>query len=160
LRSARYTACVILILHNIRSAHNVGSMFRTADAAGVSKIMLSGYTPGPTDPRGKPRKEFVKVSLRAEQYVPWERTKTLAQAVKQLKKGNFTIIGLEQDPRAKNLFSYEPAGKKLALVVGNEVRGLSPQARSLCDTLVEIPMHGKKESLNVAVACGIALFAL
>lgn len=170
----RYTARVILILHNIRSAHNVGSMFRTADAAGVSKVILSGYTPGPVDPRGKERRAFAKVSLGAERYVPWERTKTLAQAIKKLKKENVTIIGVEQNKKAVPLFNYTPPPTPCALVVGNEVRGLSPQAVKRCDVLVEIPMRHSvvrqahhprhtgrgKESLNVSVACGVALFTL
>lgn len=135
-------------------------MFRTADAAGVSKVILSGYTPGPVDPHGKVRKEFVKVSLGAETYLPWERAGNLASVIKKLKQGGYTVVGVEQDPRATPLFSYKPGTKKLAVLMGNEVRGLSPQARRHCDALVEIPMRGKKESLNVSVACGIALFAL
>ena len=135
-------------------------MFRTADAAGVTKIILSGYTPGPLDPRGKPRREFAKVSLGAERYINFERTKTLAQALRRAKKEGYTVVGVEQDPRATPLFDYKPKNKKLAVVVGNEVRGLSAGARRLCDDLVEIPMRGKKESLNVSVACGVALYAL
>lgn len=152
---------MMLILHNIRSSHNVGSMFRTADAAGVERIILSGYTPGPTDPRGKVRPEFVKVSLGAENFVPWERTRTLAQAVKKVKKLGLTVVGIEQHASSTSLFDYHPPkGAKLAVVMGNEVRGLSPQGINMCDKILEIPMRGKKESLNVSVACGIALFTL
>jgi 23S rRNA (guanosine2251-2'-O)-methyltransferase len=150
----------ILILHNMRSAHNVGSMFRTADAAGIERVYLTGYTPGPTDPRGKVRTPFVKVSLGAEHMIPHSMHKQLSPVVKKLKKQGYTIVGVEQHERANNLFTYKPKTKKLAVVMGNEVRGLSPQAVQSCDVLVEIPMHGKKESLNVSVACGIALFAL
>ena len=135
-------------------------MFRTADAAGVSKVILSGYTPGPTDPRGKPRKEFVKVSLGAENFVPWERAGRLATVLQKLKKEGYTVVGVEQHPRAKNFFKFNPPRGKLAVVMGNEVRGLSPQAIKLCDALIEIPMRGKKESLNVSVACGIVLYTL
>jgi tRNA G18 (ribose-2'-O)-methylase SpoU len=151
----------VLILHNIRSAHNVGSMFRTADAAGVGRIILSGYTPGPVDPHGKVRKEFIKVSLGAEEYVPWERVKTFAQAAKKLKKEGCEIVAIEQHKNSTPLFAYKPPkDKPLAVVMGNEVRGLSKQSLSYCDAVVEIPMKGKKESLNVSVACGVALFTL
>lgn len=150
-----------LILHNIRSVHNVGSIFRTADAAGVTKIILSGYTPLPTDRFGMPRKDFAKVSLGAEQTIPWQQTKTLRSAIRQLKKENYYIVAVEQDKKSVSLFDLKPPkNKKLALVLGNEVRGLSKSALALCDKIVEIPMRGKKESLNVSVAAGIAMFML
>ncbi len=151
----------ILLLHNVRSAHNVGSMFRTADAAGVSRIILSGYTPGPLDPRGKPRREFIKVSLGAENYIPWEHTTRLSTALKNLKKKNCIILAVEQHINSISIFDYRaPKDMPLAIVMGNEVRGLSKQALNLCDAIVEIPMRGKKESLNVSVAAGIVLFIL
>ncbi len=150
-----------LVLHNIRSVHNVGSIFRTADAAGVSKIFLSGYTPLPVDRFGLPRKDFAKVSLGAEHTIPWEQTKTFAQAIKKLKKENCFVVAVEQDKKSVSVFQYKaPANRPVALVLGNEVRGLSKSALKLCDAIVEIPMHGKKESLNVSVAAGIALFTL
>lgn len=149
-----------LVLHNIRSAHNVGSMFRTADAAGVGRIILSGYTPGPTDPRGKERRDFVKVSLGAETFVPYSRTKQLSTVLKKLKAEGYTVVAVEQSKNAVSVFDYRPKSKKLAVVMGNEVRGINKQNLKYCDTVVEIPMQGKKESLNVAVACGIALFTL
>lgn len=152
---------MVLILHNIRSVHNVGSIFRTADAAGVSKILLSGYTPAPTDRFDLPRKDFAKVSLGAEKTIPWEQTKTLATAVRQCKKENFYIVAIEQAKDSTPLFNFKaPKNKSVALVLGNEVRGLSKQGLALCDAIVEIPMRGKKESLNVSVAAGIAMFAL
>src|SRR3989338_4075176 len=98
-----------LILHNIRSVHNVGSIFRTADAAGVSKIILSGYTPLPVDRFNLPRKDFVKVSLGAEKTIPWEQTKTLAAAIKkirQLAEENFYIVAIEQAKNSTTLFSF------------------------------------------------------
>ncbi len=148
-----------LILHNIRSVHNVGSIFRTADAAGVSYIVLSGYTPTPTDRFGLPRKDFTKVSLGAEKTVPWEKTATFSSAVKILRKKGCTIVAVEQDPRSIPLFSFEVAkDTPLALVLGNEIRGISKQSLSLCDAIVEIPMKGAKESLNVSVSAGIALY--
>ncbi|MEK7612624.1 MAG: TrmH family RNA methyltransferase [Patescibacteria group bacterium] len=164
---------LVVVLHNIRSAHNVGSIFRTADTAGVSKIILSGYTPSLTDPRGKIRKEFVKVSLGAEKTVPYSTSKQLAPVLRRLKKDGYEIVAIEQDSRAKSLFEFKPK-QKIAVVLGNEVRGLSAPALTLCDRVLEIPMHRAmvrqahhprhtrrgKESLNVSVAAGIALFHL
>ncbi|TSC68698.1 MAG: rRNA methylase [Parcubacteria group bacterium Gr01-1014_56] len=155
----RRQAMQALILHNIRSVHNVGSIFRTADAAGVTKIILSGYTPLPIDRFGMPRKDFAKVSLGAEKTIPWVQTKTLVSAIRQLKKEKYYIVAVEQDKKSVSLFDFKPPkNKPLALVLGNEVRGLSKPALALCDKIVEIPMRGKKESLNVSVAAGIAIF--
>jgi tRNA G18 (ribose-2'-O)-methylase SpoU len=148
-----------LILHNIRSVHNVGSIFRTADAAGVSKIILSGYTPTPLDRFGRERKDFVKVSLGAEKSVQWQQVKSLLPALAQLKKEGYTLVALEQHKNSVSLFDYKLANN-IALIVGNEVRGVSPALLKKVDTIVEIPMRGKKESLNVSIATGIALFAL
>lgn len=147
------------MLHNIRSVYNVGSIFRTADAVGVEKILLSGYTPAPLDRFNNPRKDFAKVSLGAEKTIPWEQTKTLASAIQSLKKEKYVIVALEQDKKSVSLFKFK-APKKTVLVLGNEVRGLSKSALKLCDHIVEIPMRGKKESLNVSVAAGIAMFSI
>jgi tRNA G18 (ribose-2'-O)-methylase SpoU len=150
-----------LILHNIRSVHNVGSIFRTADAAGISKIVLSGYTPGPVDRFNQARKDFAKVSLGAEKTIPWSQTRTLAQAIGHLKEENYFVAAVEQDKNSTPLFDFKaPKDKPLALVLGNEVRGISKQGLALCDAIVEIPMRGKKESLNVSVAAGIAMYAM
>lgn len=135
-------------------------MFRTADAAGVSHIILSGYTPGPIDPHGKERRPFVKVSLGAEKFVPWSRSTQLSPALKKLKAEGYTIVALEQTPHAVSIFDYTLPPTPYALIVGNEVRGINKQNLKYCDAVVEIPMQGKKESLNVGVACGIALFIL
>jgi 23S rRNA (guanosine2251-2'-O)-methyltransferase len=160
----------ILILHNIRSVHNVGSIFRTADAAGIAKIFLTGYTPAPLDRFGRERKDFVKVSLGAEKSVPWESAAQLTPVLKKLKKGGYTVLAIEQNKKSTSLFDYhhlrrDPAkggGKpyKIAVVMGNEVLGISPQSLTYADHILEIPMRGKKESLNVSVAAGVALFAL
>jgi len=139
--------------------YNVGSIFRTADAAGVEKVYLCGYTPAPLDRFGAPRKDLAKVALGAEKTIPWVQVKTLASAIKQLKKENYLVAAVEQDKNSTPLFSYKPP-KKLALVLGNEVRGLSKSSLKLCDVVLEIPMRGHKESLNVSVAAGIAMFAL
>lgn len=146
-----------VILHNIRSAHNVGSIFRTADGAGVARIFLSGYTPTPIDRFGREQKQIAKVALGAEKHMPWERCASLSILVARLRKDGWRIVGVEQDSAALDHRTYAPA-KRSVFVFGNEVRGLSKQARALCDDLIEIPMVGEKESLNVAVAAGIVLY--
>lgn len=153
----------------------MGSIFRTADGAGVLKIILSGYTPAPVDRFNLPRKDFAKVSLGAEKTVSWEQTKTIAAAIKTLKKENYFVVAVEQDENSTSLSDFKPPKHKpLALVLGNEVRGLSKAALAQCDATVEIPMRGKvvrqahhprqtrrgKESLNVSVAAGIVMYSL
>ena len=151
----------VLVLHNIRSSHNVGSMFRTADGAGVGRIILSGYTPDHLNPKGKERRDFVKVSLGAEKFIPYTHTKSLSTTLKKLKAEGYTVVAVELTDTAVNLFDYKaPKDAKLAVVMGNEVRGISKQSLKHCDVTVMIPMRGKKESLNVGVACGVALFTL
>jgi 23S rRNA (guanosine2251-2'-O)-methyltransferase len=151
----------VLVLHNIRSVHNVGSIFRTADAAGVKKIILSGYTPTPLDRFRRERKDLSKVSLGAEKTVPWEQIKNPYTAISSLQTEGFFVLALEQDKAATSLFDFKsPKRKSLALVIGNEVRGLSKALCTKCDAILEIPMRGKKESLNVSVAAGVALFVL
>ncbi|MBI2030025.1 RNA methyltransferase [Candidatus Kaiserbacteria bacterium] len=147
-----------LLLHNVRSAHNVGSIFRTADAAGVSAIYLSGYTPTPVDRFGRTQKEISKTALGAEHTIPWEYAAGPAPLIKRLKKEGWRIVGIEQDARAIDYRTLTPDRPTL-FILGNEVRGISPALRDQCDVLIEIPMHGKKESLNVGVAAGIVLFA-
>jgi len=135
----------------------VGSIFRTADAAGAAKVYLSGYTPRPIDRFGRTQKDIAKTALGAEKSVPWEYAKTAQEIIKRLKKEEWSIAGVEQDARSRDYREAVPA--KCAFVFGNEVRGLSPALRDACDILIEIPMHGKKESLNVSVTAGIVLFA-
>lgn len=149
----------VAILHNIRSVHNAGSIFRTADAAGISKIYLTGYTPTPVDRFGKERKDFAKTALGAEKNVCWEQCKTDVGAIRKLKKEGYTVIAIEQ---AKNAEDYKniKAPEKIAFIIGNEVLGISPSTLALCDAVAEIPMRGKKESLNVSVAAGIAIFRI
>lgn len=148
-----------ILLHNIRSTHNVGSIFRTADAVGVDKIYISGYTPTPIDKFGRFRKDIAKVALGAEKNVGWEQIDDSKKIIKKLKKENYQIIGLEQ---AKNSVDYKKVKteKKILIVVGNEVGGIDREILKLCDVLAEIPMKGKKESLNVSVAFGVALFRM
>ena len=146
-----------ILLHNIRSAHNVGSIFRTADAAGVSRIFLTGFTPRPVDRFGRPQKDVAKTALGAELTVPWEYAKTPSGLIRKLKRAGFRVVGAEQDSRATGYRTFRVTGPTVFLF-GNEVHGLSPALRRACDTLLEIPMRGKKESLNVSVAAGIILF--
>lgn len=150
---------VAVLLHNIRSAHNVGSVFRTADAAGVSRIFLSGYTPSPVDRFGNARKDISKVALGAEKSIPWQFEKAPDRIIASLRKKGWQIVGLEQDERAIDYRKFKTTRPTL-VILGNEVRGISPALRKKCDELIEIPMRGKKESLNVSVAAGIALFSL
>jgi len=148
-----------ILLHNIRSAHNVGSMFRTSDAIGVSCVYLSGYSPLPLDRFGRAVKEIAKTALGGEKSIPWKAVKNPALLIKKLKTDGFEIVAIEQDARAIDYKKFHPKGKTLILV-GNEVRGLSKSLRDQCDVLLEIPMVGEKESLNVSVAFGVALFRM
>lgn len=146
-----------VLLHNIRSAYNVGSMFRTADAAGVLRVYLTGYTPRPVDRFGRTQKEVAKTALGAERSILWEHHFSPSVLISRLRKGGWCIVGVEQDARADDYRKAVLPTKKV-FVFGNEVRGLSKSIRDACDILVHIPMRGKKESLNVAVAAGIVLF--
>lgn len=153
----------VLILANIRSVENVGSIFRTAEGFGVSKIILVGLTPTPLDRFGRKRKDFAKVSLGAEKLVPWEQVSDLRFKIQDLRMGGYKIIALEQDSRAKELSVVGrelSVDERFALIVGNEVDGVSKEALELADNIVEIPMIGEKESLNVSVATGVALYHL
>lgn len=146
-----------VLLHNIRSSHNVGSIFRTSDAAGVSAIYISGYSPTPLDKFKRPQKEIAKTALGAEQTIPWKYYKSPMLLVRRLKAEGWRIVGIEQDARSRDYRYFKVNGPTL-YILGNEVRGMSAQMRALCDDILEIPMHGKKESLNVSVTAGIVLF--
>jgi tRNA G18 (ribose-2'-O)-methylase SpoU len=131
----------------------VGSLFRTADAFGVERIILSGYTAAP------PRREISKTALGAEEYVPWEKVADPKEAIAKLRKRGYSIVALEQVRGAIELRKFSPPSK-VCLMIGHEVLGVPKELLRLCDAVVYIPMHGKKESLNVAVAAGIALHHL
>jgi|SRR5579872_1327020 len=146
-----------IILHDIRSTHNVGSMFRTADAAGVSTIYVTGYTPAPVDQFGRKRKDIAKTALGAEESVPWEKVSNISQLMSRLKKDGFQITAVEQSKRSVD-YKKVKLHKKSVLIVGNEVSGISTKILNNCDVVAEIPMRGIKESLNVSVAFGVALF--
>ena len=149
----------ILILPNIRSAQNVGSMFRTADAVGVNNIYLIGYTPTPIDKFGRKRSDIAKASLGAENTIKWEYRKTLPPLLKSLKKKGYKIIAIEQSNNSIN-YNKVKQTPKIVFVMGNEVEGLPESILKICDIIAEIPMMGSKESLNVSVACGVALFGI
>lgn len=144
---------MIIILENIRSILNVGSIFRTADAIGAEKIYLSGYTPGPDNQLER----LMKTSLGAERSVAWERCGNILPCLEYLRAKDFTVVALETTPRAKNLFSLSRI-KKPVLIFGNEVDGISDEVLSAADTIAHVPMRGSKESLNVAVAVGVAVY--
>ncbi len=149
----------IVVLDNIRSVFNVGSIFRTSDALGVDKIYLCGCTPAPKDRFGRDRKDLAKVALGAENNIEWEYCKTTEEAIKKLKKEKVQIIALEQ---AENSVDYKKVKVKesTAIILGEEVNGLSKEVLKLADIVAEIPMQGKKESLNVSVAFGVAGFQI
>ena len=149
----------ILVLPDIRSAINVGAIFRTADAVGIDKIYLTGWTPRPTDKFGRIQKDIAKSALGAETWIPWEYKKTLIPLITILKKEGYTVIAIEQDKRAVDYRKIKTTDK-VAIILGPEVTGLSKKILDKCDLIAEIPMYGKKESLNVSVACGIALFRI
>jgi len=142
-----------LVLPSIRSCHNVGAMFRTADAFGVTKLFLCGYTAQP------PKPQIDKVSLGAEKWMPWKYYKSAKRCINTLKKQGVKIIALEQSENSISLHKAKFTGP-VALVVGNEVEGVSLEILKLCDEIVHIDMLGQKESLNVSVAGGIAMYEI
>lgn len=144
---------LIVIAHNIRSLHNVGAIFRTSEGAGVDKVYLTGYTGTP------PRPQIAKVALGSEERVTWEHHKNISTLISTLKAAGYTIVSLEQDPRSIPYNIYKPK-PKTALIIGNEVRGVSKQLRDKSDAIIELPMKGKRKSLNVSVAFGIAIYEM
>jgi len=142
-----------LILDNIRSLHNVGAIFRTADGAGIDKIFLCGITGKPTSDKVK------KVSLGAEESIPWEHASQTWRVIENLKSQGFQIVALEQSSKSINYCKFKPKSP-LALILGNEVQGISSKILKRADKTIHLPMKGKKESLNVSVAAGIAIFKL
>lgn len=144
---------LVLVVEDVRSLWNVGAMFRTADALGVAKIYLCGITGKP------PRKEISKVALGAEAWIPWEHRPAAWEVIRELREKGYTTVALEKTKGAQPLSVFQ-SSFPLALVVGNEVRGVSRDTLDVADEIVYIPMVGRKESLNVAVAAGMALHAI
>lgn len=149
----------ILILHNIRSTHNVGSLFRTADAAGILHIYLVGYTPDPIDKYGRDRTDISKASLGAEKTIPWTHVDDIEALLKTLKEEQVQLIAIEQSEHSTD-YKKITTTDKVAFILGPEVEGINPDILKLCDHVAEIPMMGEKESLNVSVAAGIAIFRI
>ena len=154
-----------LLLDNIRSVHNVGSIFRTAETLGISKIYCLDTTPSPLDRFGNKRPDFMKVALGAEENVAWEYIEAgdVVSLLKKLKKEGVKIVALEQSPRSidyKNITLSSSSKDKVIIILGNEVGGVSKFLLDQTDLIAEIPLQGKKESLNVSVSAGIFLYRL
>lgn len=156
---------IILIAHNIRSTHNVGSLLRTADGLGVSKVYFTGYTPYPlqkADTRlphiaRKLNSQISKTALGAETSQSWEARENVSELFDLLKNDNYRIVALEQNKDSTPMPTYRPP-QKLALIIGREVEGLEPEILARCQDIVEIPMFGQKESFNVVQAGAMALY--
>lgn len=149
----------VVVLDNIRSVHNVGAIFRTSDALGIDKIFLCGITPSPIDRFGRERNDLNKASLGAEKSVSWEHHPSALLCVEQLKSKGYTVVCVEQ---TKNSIDYKTVipENKTVFVFGNEVSGISKEVLSVADQITEIDMKGIKESLNVSVTFGIAMFRM
>ena len=158
---------LVLIAHNIRSTYNVGAILRSCDGFGVDTFFATGYTPYPSVPndsrlpheREKLTRQIAKTALGAEQTVPTRHADNALDLLKELRAQGFVIAALEQTPRSISLPDYMPP-QKLALLLGEEVHGVPSELLKYCDVALEIPMNGQKESFNVSVAAGIALYAL
>jgi len=156
---------IILIGHNLRSCHNVGSLLRTAEGMGVAKVILSGYTPHPmhaNDRRlpheaAKITSQIHKTALGAEDMVKWDFHKDILPVIAKLQKEGWTVAAVEQAEYAKELPSFHPP-QKIALLMGREVEGVEKEVLEACDMALEIPMFGKKESYNVVQAAAMALY--
>lgn len=156
---------IIVIAHNLRSTHNVGSLLRTAEGLGVEHVYLTGYTPFPkldTDPRlphesAKIHKQIEKTALGAETTQAWSHELDIFTVITQLKASGYTIAALEQSKSSVALPDYKPA-EKLAIILGREVEGMEAEVITICDVVLEIPMKGQKESFNVVQAAAMALY--
>lgn len=143
-----------IMLHNVRSMHNVGAAFRSADAFGIDEILMSGYTPTP------PRPEIAKTAIGAQEHVEWQHEDDTQKHLENLKKNNYRIVGLEQMTNSVLLPDYTlPADQNICLIFGNEVTGVDEEILNYIDDFVEIPQYGHKHSLNVSVTVGVALYA-
>ena len=146
-----------IILENIRSAYNVGAIFRTADGAGVGKVFLAGYTPSPIDRFGRPQSEIAKTSLGASAEVAWEQVADIVSLVSKLQSEGYTVVAIEQSVQSTSLVDFI-VPEKVVYIMGNEVEGVSVEVLDIVDQIVDIPMLGMKESLNVSVAAGIIMY--
>lgn len=146
-----------IILEDIRSAYNVGAIFRTADAAGVAKVFLVGYTPAPIDRFGRVQPEIEKTSLSASATMPWEQVATTKEIIERLQGDGVTVVAVELAQGSVPLKDFKEP-EQVAYIVGNEVKGVTPETLAAADVIVELPMLGQKESLNVSVTAGIVLY--
>lgn len=158
---------LVLIAHNLRSAHNVGSLLRTAEGLGVQQVYLTGYTPYPLAPGDnrlphlarKTDRQIAKTALGAEKSIDWSHEPDMQTLIARLKQQGYSIAALEQAARSVKLTDFEPP-EKLALILGREVEGIEPELLADCDYVLEIPMLGRKESFNVVQAAAMALYEL
>lgn len=158
---------IILIAHDIRSCHNVGSLLRTAEGLGITKVYLTGYTPYPVKPNDtrlphiatKLTNQIHKTALGAELTQSWEQSDAIEPVIEKLRADGYLIAGLEQTPSSVELHKYHPPAK-IALLLGREVEGIEPKLIESLDVTLEIPMHGSKESFNVVQAAAMALYSL
>ena len=145
---------LVVLLDDVRSMNNVGSIFRTCDCLGIGQIYLCGITGSP------PHRDIYKTSLGAEKSIDWEYHEDIETLINTLKSENYIIAGLEQTDKSIDIRNFDPQSKPVAIIVGNEVEGISDKALALCDEILEIPQFGTKHSFNVAVSCGIAFWEL
>lgn len=153
------TPIVHILLPDIRSAYNVGSIFRSADCFGAQKIYLTGTTPQPVDRFNRPQKEIAKTALGGEKTIAWEYFETAQEIIQKAKKEKFHIIAIEQSSESVAL-SQQSTQEKILCIFGNEVEGVPQEILNLCDEVIEIDMKGDKESLNVSVCAGVVLYEL
>tara|TARA_B100000508_G_scaffold14126_1_gene9683 strand:- start:5807 stop:6277 length:471 start_codon:yes stop_codon:yes gene_type:complete len=146
-----------IVLENIRSAYNVGAIFRTADASGVSKVFLVGYTPSPIDRFGRIQTEISKTSLGASEEVTWQYFEKIEDVLHEMQSEGINVVAVEQTESSVSLADFDEP-EQVVYVMGNEIDGVSDEVLNVADTIVEIPMLGTKESLNVSVAAGIILY--
>lgn len=158
---------IVVIAHNLRSVHNVGSLLRTGEVFAADKVYVTGFTPYPTHPgderseklQARQTRQMAKAAAGAERTMPFERHEEVYELLGSLREEGYVVAGLEIDPRAIDLAEYSPP-QKVAVLLGDEVRGIDPALRDSCDLLLQIPIYGQKYSLNVSVAAGIALYSL
>lgn len=148
---------IYCVFHNIRSSHNVGALFRTADGAGVAKIFLTGYTPTPNDRFGRPNASLIKTALGATDSVSYEYVADIQDLLNRLDREKCTPVVVEQTSHARSYRTFVPTGDT-AFIFGNEITGVEPEVCERVPTHIMIPMFGKKESLNVTTSAGIILF--
>jgi 23S rRNA (guanosine2251-2'-O)-methyltransferase len=146
-----------VVLHDIRSQYNVGAIFRSCDGAGVVRVYLAGYTPTPIDRFGRVVSEIEKTSLGASSMVPWEHSDSTVAVINKLKAEGVMVVAVEQSPQSVSVYDFTPP-QRIAYVFGNEIEGVPKEVCVLCDQVIEIPMQGAKESLNVSVTAGVVLF--